>query len=163
MRSAKNRTQPLRQAKLASVAYAPPDNHNLSTYQPSWTTSSILMDVPEPSSYPQLSHCHTIDRIETTVASKRKADRDASAPSLTKKQKIKPDEERISDESFRTAQTQQLGLAQPIGISMGQIPLNNVERWRLRGWRWPEAVVRSCWNMPEEAESPRGTTFLGLR
>lgn len=38
-------------------------------------------------------------------------------------------------------------------------PLTNVERWRLRGWTWPEAMVRVEDNHELRMESPRGTAF----
>lgn len=41
-------------------------------------------------------------------------------------------------------------------------PLTNVERWRMRGWTWPEAMYR-VGNSGDEGctapESPRGTSF----
>jgi hypothetical protein len=47
---------------------------------------------------------------------------------------------------------------QPLSNSIWDKPLTNIERWRMRGWMWPEAVFRMSGNNEDgEMESPRGT------
>lgn len=56
------------------------------------------------------------------VIHKRKPEDDTSVQPPVKKQKLQLN---TSDESFRTAQTQDLGLPQPIGVPKAAIPLND--------------------------------------
>jgi hypothetical protein len=93
------------------------------------------------------------------ASSKRKIEQDIASPSTTKKQMLTSQKDNVSDESFRTAHTQQVGMCQPVAIPNAPTPLNNVERWRLRGWRWPEAVVMSSYDRNEEKMSPTRTSF----
>lgn len=67
-------------------------------------------------------------------------------------------EDTISDESFRTAETQQVGQIQPIGVPKAAIPLGYAEKSRLMNWNRPEAHDHQI----EEPESPRGTTWIHL-
>jgi hypothetical protein len=76
-----------------------------------------------------------------------------------KKQKTRAQPKQVTDEDFRTADTQQLHAVQPIRLSPNQIPLTNVERWRLRGWTWQEAFMTMKTGQ-REAESPTGTSLL---
>lgn len=89
---------------------------------------------------------------------KRKAAGDPSTDHTTKKQKPMTEQQIISDESFRTAQTPHFDVIQPISTLMAPVPLSNVEIWRMRGWRWSEAKERlSTMQQLYESESPRGT------
>ncbi|KAF2025069.1 hypothetical protein EK21DRAFT_117136 [Setomelanomma holmii] len=78
----------------------------------------------------------------------------------SKKPKVTTQEQKINDELFRTAQTPNFGGIQPVGTKTGQIPLSNVERWRLRGWRWEEAVFGMHDVDSGDTVSPKGTRFV---
>ena len=158
-----DRTQPFRAAKLGSIAYSHPAIHGSFTNHPSWNSS----DSPKPAST-FLQDCHRDSHppfSNTTSTPKHQPKRKTKASPLaqptTKKQKLSSEDQRISDESFRTAQTPHFGVIQPIGILAGQIPLSNVERWRLRGWRWPEAMMRWGGDECVEVESPMGEVMGG--
>jgi hypothetical protein len=97
-------------------------------------------------------------RKPSDTVSKRKINHNVPGQLFNKKQKA-AHEQNISDESFRTAQTPHFGAVQPMGIKTGDIPLSNVERWRLRGWRWQEAIFRLDKTEPADVESPTGTTI----
>jgi hypothetical protein len=88
---------------------------------------------------------------------KRKAKEELQPEKQAKKQT--KETHQVTDEDFRTSETQQIGMVQPLGLTAGQIPLSNVERWRLRGWRWQEAVLKMEMEFAQHtgAESPIGT------
>jgi hypothetical protein len=94
--------------------------------------------------------------------SKRKANEEIQSKNKAKKQ-MKASHQ-VTDEDFRTSETQQIGMVQPLGITAGQIPLSNVERWRLRGWRWQEAMMKMEMEVAQHAgaESPTGTKTLWM-
>jgi len=139
-----NCTQPFRAANLASVALSSLDKHSSPTFNGPNISRQAMSET---------------GRFNETATPKRKADCEIASKPCAKKQKVVQQEHKISDESFRTTQTQQFGLPQPIGITTGQIPLKSVERWRLWGWRWPESAMRLQGRKIEEAESPMGTSF----
>jgi hypothetical protein len=121
------------------------------TPEPSWQHNNYYAPW-QPSTQPQVNPHKPSD----TVA-KRKINHNVPEQPFSKKRKTVRAQE-ISDESFRTAQTPHFGAVQPIGIKTGEIPLSNVERWRLRGWRWQEAVFRLDKAEAADVESPTGTT-----
>ncbi|KAF1912196.1 hypothetical protein BDU57DRAFT_82459 [Ampelomyces quisqualis] len=94
-----------------------------------------------------------------TRKTKRKARAEAHASS--KKQKITA--EALQSTSSRWDKTEgfQPNALQPV-FSATARPLTNVERWRMRGWTWPEAMFRVDENDETRMESPRGTTFPSL-
>jgi hypothetical protein len=140
-----------------------------SSYNQSSTNPTTAISPPaQPQVAPHTKHprAHAKSPHTITKPSKRKAKDDARPK--TKKQKKHAQSKKISDEDFRTSETQQLDMPQAIGTMNAQTPLTNVERWRLRGWTWPEALMnekveqRFGGNLDDyvEAESPTGTMFL---
>jgi hypothetical protein len=139
-----DRSRPIRAANLGSINYSNPHSIGIAS-NPSWNHG--VQD-----------HAQA-DGVSTKQSLKRKAGEKTKAKN--KKQKTQTQAKQVTDEDFRTAETQHYGMVQPIGITMSQIPLRNVEIWRMRGWRWQEAFKRTeSEKHSAEAKSPMGSNFL---
>jgi hypothetical protein len=95
---------------------------------------------------------------------KRKSHCDLLPSQINKKAKSIPEHKlKVSDESFRTAQTPHFGVVQPVITQTGFVRLNAKEKWRMKEWHWSEKSLRRDLETIEEAEemeSPRGTTRI---
>jgi hypothetical protein len=103
-----------------------------------------------------------IQTSSNNTKSKRKAAPDPLTISTQKKQKlaVEPQSTKRNHQVSHQELTQNAPPAflQPISNLIWTNPLTNVERWRLRGWTWPEAVFRVGHQEDMvEVESPRGT------
>jgi hypothetical protein len=80
---------------------------------------------------------------------------------VQKKQKITETvQQKRPNQDQKDMQHPLLNAVQPIGNLIYNNPLTNVERWRLRGWTWPEAVFRLSCDEDVEVESPGGTKWV---
>jgi hypothetical protein len=137
--------------------------------QVSWRQPANEYNVPAASAGFASPHRRTVPKqppptptSPKITKSKRKAAPDSLTLSTQKKQK------RVV--GYQTTKQKQLAshhkptqnihpvFIQPISNLIWTSPLTNAERWRLRGWTWPEAVFRVTHQKDlVEVESPRGT------
>jgi hypothetical protein len=100
----------------------------------------------------------------SVTALKRKSQCDIPSSQINKKAKSTPEHKlKVSDESFRTAQTPHFGVVQPVSTQTGLVRLDAKEKWRMKEWHWSEKSPRRDLETIEEAEemeSPRGTTRI---
>jgi hypothetical protein len=101
---------------------------------------------------------HRNPNANTNDARKTKRKARAEAYACTKKQKVKAEAPEAAGSRWDKTERFQPNALQPI-FSATTRPLTNVERWRLRGWTWPEAMFRVDDNEEVRMESPKGTTF----
>jgi hypothetical protein len=99
-----------------------------------------------------------IQTSSNNTKSKRKATPDSLTISTQKKQKRVVKSHTSTENHPEPARYTHAVFVQPISNLILTNPLTNVERWRLRGWTWPEAVFRvGDRDDLVEVESPGGT------
>jgi hypothetical protein len=148
--------------KPHGATFPSPHSHGYSPLNP----PAAVWPSAQPTPHTKQARLNTNSPRTISRPSKRKA-RD-NTRQQTKKPKTHVPPKNVSDEDFRTSETQQLDMPQAVGIMNAQIPLSNIERWRLRGWAWPQALMpepvqqrhSGHFNDDIVAESPTGTTFL---
>jgi hypothetical protein len=96
-----------------------------------------------------------------SIKPKRKHTLDATTFPTQKKQKMtETTQKKRPNQDQNDMQHPHCNSIQPIGNLIYNNPLTNVERWRLRGWTWPEAVFRTSCDEDMEVESPGGTKCM---
>lgn len=94
----------------------------------------------------------------TSDIGKKKRKAKPVAYTSTKKQKVTTEASEMTRNRWDKTEGFPPTALQPV-FSASTRPLTNVERWRLRGWTWPEAMFRIKDNHEVRMESPRGTAF----
>jgi hypothetical protein len=101
--------------------------------------------------------------LTKSIKPKRKHTPDAMTFPTQKKQKMpETTQQKRPNQDQNDMQHPHFNPIQPIGNLIYNNPLTNVERWRLRGWTWPEAVFRTSRDEDVEVESPGGTKCKGV-
>lgn len=116
--------------------------------------AQALTRPPQPDANTTHRNLHTVPKDARKT--KRKARLEAYAS--TKKQKVEAEAPDAAGSRWNKTEGFQPTALQPI-FSATARPLTNVERWRLRGWTWPETMFRVDDKDDVRLESPKGTTF----
>jgi hypothetical protein len=161
-------SQVFRIAQLRLMRYSHPKANMQNHDQASWRQSVNEYDIPAASAVHASPHCQMTPKQLSSILtspkitkSKRKAAPDSLTLSTEKKQKRVVDYQTTKQKqpaSHKPPQNAHPFFIQPTSNLIRTNPLTNVERWRLRGWTWPEAEFKVGHQEDlVEVESPQGT------